>query len=57
MKQSDLAAELGVAIETVSRWENGHNAPLPEHRRQLEIKFGGTLEALLDFDPKNWSHV
>jgi transcriptional regulator with XRE-family HTH domain len=57
LKQTDLADALDVSVETVSRWENGHNAPTHENRRKLEIRFGNTLEALLDFDPKNWSKV
>jgi transcriptional regulator with XRE-family HTH domain len=55
LKQAELAEELGVAIETISRWENGHNAPTVPHRRKLELRYGNTLEALLDFDPEQWA--
>ena len=35
MTQAELARELGVARETVSRWENSHEAPLPSLVRVL----------------------
>ena len=35
MTQAELARELGVARETVSRWENGREAPLPSLVRAL----------------------
>ncbi len=35
MTQAELASELGVARETVSRWENAREAPLPSLVRAL----------------------
>ncbi len=35
MTQADLARELGVARETVSRWETGREVPLPSLARAL----------------------
>ena len=35
MTQAELACQLGVARETVSRWENGREAPLPSLLRML----------------------
>ncbi len=35
MTQSDLARELRVTRETVSRWENGREIPLPALVRTL----------------------
>jgi DNA-binding transcriptional regulator YiaG len=35
MTQAELAGELGVSRETVSRWENGREAPLPSLVRAL----------------------
>jgi DNA-binding transcriptional regulator YiaG len=35
MTQVELARELGVARETVSRWENGREAPIPSLVRAL----------------------
>jgi DNA-binding XRE family transcriptional regulator len=35
MTQQELARELGVARETVSRWENGKEEPLPSLVRTL----------------------
>ena len=35
MTQAELAREMGVARETVSRWENGREAPIPSLVRIL----------------------
>jgi DNA-binding XRE family transcriptional regulator len=35
MTQTELAREVGVSRETVSRWENGREAPLPALVRAL----------------------
>lgn len=37
MTQAELARELGVARETVSRWENAKEAPLPSLTRILRL--------------------
>jgi len=42
MTQVELASELGVARETVSRWENGKETPLRSLERALRrIKHAG----------------
>ncbi len=35
MSQNELARQLGVSRETVSRWENGKFKPLPAFRRMI----------------------
>ena len=44
--QKELAEQLGVSNETISRWENGVNTPQPEQLRKLSETFGETSEAL-----------
>ena len=52
-KQERLAAELGVAFETVSRWERGEIIPSPLLREQLCRVFNASLEELgLSWDPQ-----
>jgi transcriptional regulator with XRE-family HTH domain len=52
-KQERLAAELGVAFETVSRWERGEIIPSPLLREQLCRVFDASLEELgLSWNPE-----
>jgi DNA-binding XRE family transcriptional regulator len=39
LTQQDAANELGVAIATWCRWENGTSTPLPEHSRRLDLLY------------------
>jgi len=39
LTQQQAANELGVAIATWCRWESGASAPLPVHRRRLELLY------------------
>jgi transcriptional regulator with XRE-family HTH domain len=39
LTQQAAANELGVAIATWCRWENGTSMPLPEHRRRLDLLY------------------
>jgi putative transcriptional regulator len=43
-RQSDLADKLGVARNTVIRWEKGDNPPDLPQRRKLAKILGGTAE-------------
>ncbi len=37
LTQAQLAEELGVSCQSVNRWENGRNMPLPIALKQIEI--------------------
>src|SRR5271155_3833157 len=39
LTQQSAANELGVAIATWCRWENGTSRPLPEHGRRLDLLY------------------
>ena len=39
LTQQAAANELGVAIATWCRWENGTSEPRPEHRRRLNLLY------------------
>lgn len=47
MKQSELAEQLGVNVTTVSRWENGQNAPNSEMIQKIATILGVEPERLL----------
>ena len=36
--QTQLAQELGVSYQSVNRWENGRNMPLPIALKLIEVK-------------------
>jgi transcriptional regulator with XRE-family HTH domain len=38
--QQELAAETGLAVETISRWENGHVIQSRSHDKLLRYVFG-----------------
>ena len=40
MTQEKLADKLGVAVNTVSRWERGDYAPNPKYIKQMAEMFG-----------------
>lgn len=42
LNQQDLAERLGVARNTIIRWEQGDNPPTEAKRRQLAKHLGGT---------------
>lgn len=46
----DFAAELGVAFESVSRWESGKHSPPPRQRQRLFTVFGLDLRAFFPLD-------
>jgi transcriptional regulator with XRE-family HTH domain len=41
LNQEDLAERLGVARNTINRWERGHNPPTAPMRRKLARALGG----------------
>lgn len=51
MSQGDLAIRLGVSVETISRWENGHRTPRAADLVGLSRILGKTVDALLGLDP------
>lgn len=44
MTREELAAELGVSVFSVMRWENGKTRPLRAFRKQLEEILGVELD-------------
>jgi len=48
LTQDDLASEIGCNVETVSRWECGHNFPQPRLLRQIALVTGRSVPWLLD---------
>lgn len=51
MKQSELAEQLGVNTTTVSRWENGQNAPSSEMIQKIATILDVKPERLLKTTP------
>lgn len=48
VKQADLAARLGVAQSTVSRWESATIEPAPTERARIEALIGARLTSAAD---------
>ncbi len=48
--QEDFSEALGVSVQTVSRWENGVNAPDLSMLPQLAVYFGVTADYLLGLE-------
>ena len=48
--QEELSAALRVSVQTVSRWENGVNAPDLSMLPQLAVYFGVTTDHLLGWE-------
>ena len=48
--QEDFSEALGVSVQTVSRWENGVNAPDLSMLPQLAVYFGVTTDYLLGLE-------
>lgn len=53
LKQTELAAIVGVKPETVSRWETGFFEPDVKARIQLDQVFG-PIEKVFKIDPATW---
>jgi transcriptional regulator with XRE-family HTH domain len=47
LTQEELAEELGVSLDTVSRWETGRCEPEAYHIRRLASFFGVNTEAIV----------
>lgn len=53
LPQEEIARELQVTIETVSKWECGRSSPTISQRRKLANLLGMTLDELFEmFPPK-----
>ena len=50
--QTELAARLGVARNTVSRWESGSTSPSPQMMVELVRFFGVSADYLLGLDDR-----
>jgi transcriptional regulator with XRE-family HTH domain len=46
LSQSDVAKLVGTTVQTVSRWENGHDRPTMAHRRKLARLYRVDVEQL-----------
>lgn len=47
LTQSELARLLGVATNTIARWESGENSPTARHLRVLTAAFPDDAERIL----------
>jgi transcriptional regulator with XRE-family HTH domain len=51
LRQREMAAQLGIAVETISRWENGHYVPRRSLRLKLDHWLGMSLEQATGINP------
>ena len=51
MSQEELAGQLGVSRQTLSKWETGESIPDIEKCKQLADTFNVTLDQLVNYEP------
>lgn len=57
LKQTELAAQLGVLPGTLSRWEHGHYEPSVDQRKALDKALGAPCEEALGLAVINWRNA
>ncbi len=51
LSQEDVADQLGVSRQTISKWETGETLPDIRQAKRLAVLYGLSLDELIDLDP------